>query len=62
MGVPSVAQWVKNPSTEARVTAQVRVRSPAQHSGLKDPILPQLWHRSYPWVGFNPWPRNFHMP
>ena len=23
---------------------------------IKDPVLPQLWHR------FNPWPRNFHMP
>ena len=27
-----------------------------QCSGLKDPALPQLW------LGFSPWPRNFHMP
>ena len=27
-----------------------------QHSGLKDPVLPQLQHV------FNPWPGNFHIP
>ena len=50
-----MAQWVKNPTPAARVTAEVWVQSPAQYSGLKDPALQQLW------LGFNSWPRNFHM-
>ena len=25
-------------------------------------VLPQLCHRSKLWLGFNPWPGNFHMP
>ena len=29
---------------------------------LKDPVLPQLWHRSQLRLSFDPWPRNFHMP
>ena len=29
---------------------------------FKDPALLQLWHRSQLWLGFDPWPRNFHMP
>ena len=37
MGVPAVAQWVK------------------------DLLLPQLCHRLHLRLGFNPWPRNFHM-
>lgn len=44
---------VKNGTEVARVTAEVWVRSPAWHSGLQDPTLPQLW------LGFNPRPRNF---
>ena len=28
----------------------------------KDLTLPQLRHRSQLQLGFNPWPRNFHMP
>ena len=35
-----MAQWVKNPTTAAQVTAEVQVQSPAQRSGLKDPALP----------------------
>ena len=49
-GVPTVAQWVKNP------TAVAQVGSLAWHSGLKDPGLLPLR------LGFSPWPRNFHMP
>ena len=54
-------QWVKNPTAVAQVTAgmqvtaEMRVRTLAQRSRLKDPTLPQLWLR------FNPWPRNFHI-
>ena len=29
---------------------------------VKDPELPQLWHRSQLWLRFDPWPGNFHMP
>ena len=50
-----MAQWVKSPTAMAWVAAEVWVQSLAQHSGLKDPVLPQLWHR------FGPWPGNFHM-
>ena len=32
-------------------SARMQVRSPAQHSRLKDPVLPQLWNRSDPWPG-----------
>ena len=28
---------------------------------VKDLVLVQLWHRSQLWLGFNPWPANFHM-
>ena len=35
---------LKNPTTAALVTAEAWVQSPAQHSGSKDPGLPQLWH------------------
>ena len=36
MGVPTVAQWVKNLTTVAQVAAEVQVQSPAQGNGLKD--------------------------
>ena len=42
MGVPSVAQWVKNPPAVAWVTPVVQSQSPAWPNGLKDPVLPQL--------------------
>ena len=51
-----MVQWAKNPTAVAQVTEEVQVRSPAQHSGLKDLTLPQ------PQLGFNPWTENFHMP
>ena len=28
---------------------------------VKDPVLPQLWHRLQLGLGFNPWSKNFHM-
>ena len=31
-------------------------RVPAVAQWVQDPALPQLW------LGFDPWPRNFHMP
>lgn len=29
-----------------------------KHSGLKDPLLWQLWHILQLWLGSYPWPRN----
>ena len=55
--VPNVAQWVKNLTAVAQVTAEARVRSLAGHSVLKDPGLPQLWQ-----LRFSPWPRELLYP
>ena len=40
-----MAQWVKNLTTAAWVAMEVHVQFLAQHSGLKDLELLQLWHR-----------------
>ena len=37
------------------------VQSPTQHHALKDPALPQVWHKSQLPLRFNPWPINFCM-
>ena len=37
--------WIKNLTAEAWVAVAVRVQPPAWHSGLKDLVLQQLWHR-----------------
>ena len=57
-----MAPWVKDLTAVARVAVEAWIRSPTQHSGLKDPALPQLWIRLQLQLGFNPWPGNFHMP
>ena len=57
-----MVQWTKNPTAVAWVTADMQVQSPAQSSGLKDPVLPQLQCRSKLQLKFNPRPRNFPMP
>ena len=41
-GVPTVAQWVKNPTAVSQFSAEARVRFPVPRSGLKDSLLPQL--------------------
>ena len=46
VGVPTVVQWVKNPTAMARVAVEMQVWSLAGHSGLKDPALPQLQCRA----------------
>ena len=55
LGVPTVSQWVKNLTVVAWVTAEVWVWSLGWRSGVKDPVLPQLW------LVFNPWPGNIHL-
>ena len=54
--VPATVLWVKNLTSVAQVAVEARVQFPDWHSGLKDPVSPQLWLR------FNPWPENFHIP
>ena len=44
-GVPSVAQWVKNLIAASEITLEARIWSLAWRSGLKNLVLPQLWHR-----------------
>ena len=39
-----MAQWVKNLTAAAPVAAEAQIPSPAWVSGLKDSVLPQLWH------------------
>ena len=51
-----MVQWVTNLTAAVRGAAEVQVLSPAWCSVLKDPALLHLW------LGFSPWPRNFHMP
>ena len=48
--VPTMAQWVKNPTVVVWITVEVWVQSLAWCSKLKDLVLLQLWLR------FNPWP------
>ena len=54
-------QWVKSLTAVAQVALEVWVQSPALHSGLKDLVLLQLQYSSQLQLGFNLWPRNFHM-
>ena len=55
-----MAQWVKNPTAAAQVATEAWVQYLDQHSGLKDPVLPQLLPMQLQ-LGFNLWPGNFHM-
>ena len=59
LGVPAVVQAVKNLTAAAQFTGEAQIQSPAQSSGLKELVLPQLLHRLQLQLGFNPW--NFHM-
>ena len=55
LGVPAVVQrdqW-------CLCSARMQVRSPAWHSGLKDPVLPPLQPRLQLWLRSDPWPGNF---
>ena len=57
-----MVQWVKNLTAAAWVAAEVQVCFPVQHSGLKDPVLLQLWHGLQLQLRFNPWPGSLNMP
>ena len=54
-GGPTVVQWYQWHLCSTRT----QVRSLDQHSGLKDPALPQLWHRSYLWLTSDPRPGDY---
>jgi len=43
--VPAVVQQIRNPTAVAWVIVEVRVRSPARCSRLKDPALLQIYNR-----------------
>ena len=60
--VPTVAQWVKNPTEMAWVAVGEEVQSLAHHNGLKDPVLLQLRHRLQLQLRFSLWPENLDMP
>ena len=53
-GGPAVGQ--KDP--QHFCSTRTQVCSPAQHRGLKDPVLLQLWHRSQLWLRCGPRPKN----
>ena len=36
-----------------------QVQSPAQHSGLQELVLQQLWYRLQLQLGLDPWPGNY---
>ena len=56
-----MAHCIKNLTAVSQVAAEAQVRFLALHSGLKDLVLPRLQCRSQLWLGFSPWPGNFHM-
>ena len=58
LGVPVVAQcdqW-------CLCSAWMQIWSPAQQSGLKILMLPQLWHRLHLWLRFDPPSLGIHLP
>ena len=61
VGVPTVVEWVKNPTSVAWISAEPWVLSLAWHSGLKNLALLQLLHRLQLQHGLNPWPKDFYM-
>ena len=56
-GVPTVVQWVKNPSAAAWVTAEMRVQSSAC-TGVKESSSATA---VLLWLRFNSWLRNIHL-
>ena len=56
-----MAQWLKNLTVVAQITARGKGSIPSPVQWIKDLVSPQLWHWSQLWLGFDPWPENFHM-
>ena len=62
-GVPTVAQWVKNPTAAAQSAVKVWVRSPTWQNRLKGSGVAT----AAAWVtavaqSHSPWPENLHRP
>ena len=57
-----MVQWVKKAIAVVCIAAEMQVQPQAWSSGLKDPLLPQLWCRLQLWLKLYPWPGNFHIP
>ena len=55
--VPTVVWWVNDLAWLCGGTGMM----PSLVQWVKNPMLLQLWHRSQLWLGFDPWPGNFHM-
>ena len=53
-GVPTVAQWINDPAYLCEGAGPI----PGPVQWVK--VLLQLWHKLQLWLGFDPWPRNFH--
>ena len=51
--------WVKNLSAMSGIVAEGQVQSPAQHSGLRDLVLPHLQCRLKLQLEFNPLAQEF---
>ena len=60
--VPTMAQWVKNPTAVAQVTAEVQVRSPARFNGLKDLAVAAAVAQVTAVAQIGSLAQNFHMP
>ena len=59
-----MAQWAKDPALllqRLRLLLEAQVSSLTQQ-GVKVQVLPQLWPTLKLQLGFNPWPKNLHMP
>ena len=52
-----MAQWVNYSACLYGIAGLI----PGLEQWVKNLALPQLWCRLQQLLGFNPWPRNFHM-
>ena len=55
MGVALKSKKKKKKKNPNQVTAEKQVQSPTWQSGLKDPVFPQLQHRSQAWIQSLAW-------
>ena len=51
-----MVQWVDDLACLCGGTGLI----PSPVKGVKDPVMPQMQHSLQLWLGFSPWPGNFH--